>query len=131
MSSTMKNATTTPMSQLTARTNEETCWLLPAVNVLELKDTFVIEAEMPGVDRAGLEITLEGHTLTLTGRRQTTPPPGEALYVESRPAGFRRVFELDPTINTSKTSARLEQGLLTVHLPKAEEVQPRRIQIAE
>jgi len=127
----MKNLTRTQTNAPDGRASDETHWLLPSVNVLELKDTFVIEADMPGVDRAGLELTLEGHTLTLTGRRLSAPPPGQALYVESKAAGFRRVFELDPTIDTSDVSAHLEQGLLTVRLPKAEEIQPRQIQVTD
>ena len=86
---------------------------------------------MPGVNRAGLEVTLEGNTLTLTGHRDQTPPQAAALYVESKPASFRRVFEVDPTIEAGKISAHLEQGLLKVHLPKAERVKPRRIAVTD
>jgi len=114
-----------------AKRTEEIPFLLPATNVLENRDAFVVEAEMPGVNRNGLEIALEGNTLTLTGRRDLSPSKDTALYVESKPAHFRRVFELDPTIDTEKISARLEQGLLKVHLPKAERVQPRKITVGD
>jgi HSP20 family protein len=114
-----------------ARKMDEADWLLPAVNVFELKDSFVIEAEMPGVGREGLDITLEGHTLALAGRRELHSPGGAPLYVESKPAGFRRVFEVDPTLDTGKIEAHLEQGLLTVRLPKAERAKPRRILVTE
>jgi HSP20 family protein len=54
---------------------------------------------------------------------------GQALYRESRPHDFRRVYELDPTIDTSRISARIENGVLIVNLPKAESVKPRRIEV--
>ena len=104
--------------------------LLPVTNVFETRDAYVIEAEMPGVKKEGLEISLEGHTLTLTGRREVSPPQSDAVYVESKQAGFRRSFELDPTIDTARISAHLEQGLLTLTLPKAERVKPRKIPVS-
>jgi len=115
--------------RMPAKHTAEVSYLLPAVNIIETGDSYVIDAEMPGVNREGLVITLEGNTLTLTGRRNIAPPRGEALYVESKPAGFQRVFELDPTVDTSKVSAHLEQGLLRLHLPKAERVKPRKIMV--
>jgi HSP20 family protein len=54
---------------------------------------------------------------------------GEPVYRESHPYDFRRVYELDPSIDTSRISARIENGLLTVNLPKAEKVKPRRIEV--
>ncbi|MBI5384086.1 MAG: Hsp20/alpha crystallin family protein [Verrucomicrobia bacterium] len=110
---------------------EENQYLMPAVNIAETKDTYVIEAEMPGVTRDHLEITLEDHTLTLTGHREPAPPPGEAVYVESKPASFRRIFDLEPTIDAGKITAQLEQGLLTLTLPKAERVKPRKIVVTD
>lgn len=101
----------------------------PEVNIFETKDGYVIEAEMPGVGKTGLEITLEGTELTLVGHRHTETLPGNALFRESSSADFRRVFELDPAIDTSKIAARMDQGILTLTLPKSEEVKPRRITV--
>lgn len=112
------------------RETSEVKWLVPCVNVCETREDYVVQAEMPGVNREGLEITVEDHTLTLTGRRAAPVTTGTPLYVESKPAGFRRVFELDPMVDTSKIAAKLEQGLLTVLLPKAEQVKPRQIPVS-
>lgn len=101
----------------------------PEVNIIENKDGYVLEAEMPGVNKDGLEISLEGNELTLVGRRHTEPLSGQAIFRESREADFRRVFELDPAIDTSKISARMEQGVLTLTLPKSEKVKPRKIKV--
>ena len=105
-------------------------YLVPKVNIVETKDSFILEAEMPGVSKEGLEVRLEGNELTIVGRRQTGVPGAEPVYRESSPRDFRREFVLDPSIDTSKLSATIEQGMLTVTLPKTEKVKPRKIQVA-
>ena len=107
-------------------------YVAPEVNIFETPSGYVLEADMPGVAKDGLEISLEGNELTLLGRRQELDlPEVQFLYRESRPADFRRTFELDPAIDTSKISAKMEQGILTVTLPKAERVKPRRIKVGD
>ena len=101
----------------------------PEVNICETKDGYVLQAEMPGVNKDGLEITLEGNEITIVGHRQVEQLNGEPLFRESREAGYRRVFQLDPAIDTGKVSARMEQGVLTVTLPKSERVKPRQIKV--
>ena len=111
-------------------TNERTTtFVSPEVNIFETKDGYVLEAEMPGVNKEGLEITLEGNELTITGHRQLEPLRGEPLFRESNETGYRRVFELDPAIDTAKVSARMEQGVLRLTLPKSERVKPRKISV--
>jgi HSP20 family protein len=104
-------------------------YLLPEVNIFETKDGYVLEAEMPGVDKEGLEITLEGNEITIIGHRAAEAQPGELLFRERRLADYRRVFELDPAVDTSKVSAKMEQGVLTLTLPKSERVKPRKITV--
>lgn len=103
-------------------------YVTPNVNILENKEGYVLKAEMPGVAKEGLEISLEESVLTITGRRQPEPA-ANLLYRESNPVDYRRVFELDPTIETGKISAQIEQGILTLILPKAEKIKPRRITV--
>ena len=104
-------------------------FVAPEVNIYEAEDRYVLQAEMPGVTKEGLEITLEGNTLTFVGRRHDDTVVGDVLYRESRGANYRRVFELDPAVDTEKISAEMRQGVLTLTLPKAERVKPRRIEI--
>ena len=102
----------------------------PEVNIYEQNEGYVLEAEMPGVTKDGLEITLEGTEITITGRRNLEPLAGEPLLQESQPAAsFRRVFELDPAIDTARIAARMDHGLLTLTLPKSERVKPRKIKV--
>jgi HSP20 family protein len=104
-------------------------FVVPPVNILETKDGYVVEAEMPGVSKEGLEITLDGAELGIPGRRQIQPLPGQVLFSESPTADYRRAFELDPAIDTARISAKIEGGVLTLTLPKSASVQPRRIQV--
>jgi HSP20 family protein len=104
-------------------------YVAPEVNIFETGDGYVLEAEMPGVTKDGLEITLEGCEMTIVGNREVPAGPGEVLFRESRDANFRRVFQLDPAIDTARISARVEQGVLTLTLPKSEKVKPRKISV--
>jgi len=113
----------------TDRTPAREDYVSPEVDIHENKDAYVLQAEMPGVTKDGLELTLEGQVLTIVGRRNHEAPKGNLVYRESNGYDFRRVFELDPAIDTSKINARIEQGILTVVLPKAEEVKPRKITV--
>ncbi len=104
-------------------------YVAPEVNIFETRDGYVLEAEMPGVTKEGLEITLEDCEMTIIGNREVPSGPGEALLRESRDASFRRVFQLDPAIDTGRISARVDQGVLTLTLPKSEKVKPRKISV--
>jgi len=106
-------------------------FVTPVVNIFETKDGYALEAEMPGVNKDGLEITLEGNEITILGRRAAGPNAGEVLFRERSVADYRRVFELDPAIDTSKISAKMEQGMLLLTLPKSERVKPRKITVSD
>jgi len=116
-------------NQVTTTDDAARLYISPEVNIYETENGYTLEAEMPGVAREQLEVTLENNALTLVGRRTDTTPPGTVLYRESRPADFRRVFELDPAIDSQKIRAQMNQGLLVLELPKAEAVKPRRIAV--
>ncbi len=117
-------------NQPTQPVERERLYVSPRVNITESNDGYLLEAEMPGVDKNGLEISLEGNELTLTGRRQGPPQGLELVYRESTPRDYRRVFVLDPTIDSAKIEARMDNGVLKLHLPKAEQVKPRRITVS-
>lgn len=123
MSVTMQKETTRPANERTEN------FVSPEVNIYETQDGYVLEAEMPGVNKEGLEITLENTEITITGRRQVETPAGQALFHESQDLAYRRVFELDPAIDTARVSARMDQGVLTLTLPKSERVKPRKISV--
>jgi HSP20 family protein len=126
------NAVTQQEQRPTETSREREQYLSPDVNIYETKDGYVLEAEMPGVAKDGLEITLEDNELTIIGRRSDKAPDGaNVIFAESRPLNYRRIFELDPTVETTKISAKMEQGVLILTLPKAEKVKPRKIAIGD
>lgn len=120
-----------PVTGTAQRQNPQIPTCSPSVDIYETKEAYVLTAEMPGVRKDGLEITVEGTTLTIAGHRAEQQLPGALVHRESKPADYRRAFELDPTIDTAKIRARVEQGVVTVELPKAEKVKPRKIKIAD
>jgi HSP20 family protein len=103
-------------------------YVAPSVNILETPDAYIVEAEMPGVKKDGLSLTVDDGVLTLTGRRQS-PVDAAAVYRETPVADYRRAFTLDPAIETERITARIDQGVLTVTLPKAEKAKPRQIAV--
>jgi HSP20 family protein len=106
-------------------------YLTPPANIWETGDGYVLELEMPGVNKAGLELTVENNELTISGRRAAWDIKADAVYRESRGFDYRRVFDLDPSIDASKITAKMEQGILTLTLPKAERVKPRKIAVTD
>jgi len=82
------------------------------------------------VNKDGLDVSVENNELTIVGRRSLPVVEGTLVHRESRPENFRRTFELDPSIDANKISARVEQGLVTLTLPKAEHVKPRKITVS-
>jgi len=111
------------------RMQAEREYIAPPANISAIKDEYLIELEMPGVNKEGLEITVEGDELTIIGRRQRNNLPGRAFYSESLDADYCRSFDLGPDVDTSKIKAEMQQGVLKLHLPKSERVKPRKINI--
>jgi HSP20 family protein len=118
----------TTVRETDERQNEQ--FVAPPASVMEDGDGYLLQVEMPGVNKEGLEISTEGNELTITGRRSLPTIEGTVLHRESRREDFRRTFELDPSIDLNKINARIDQGLLTVTLPKAEHVKPRKITVS-
>src|SRR5215469_17117452 len=105
-------------------------FITPPASVAEIADGYMLEIEMPGVKKEGLEISVENNELTIIGRRSLPTAEGTLIHRESRPENFRRMFELDPSIDANKISAKIDQGLVTLTLPKAEQVKPRKITVS-
>ncbi len=120
----------TTLEKEPVKTECATNYSTPRVNLRQDADGYSLEVEMPGVGREGVEVTAEDGRLTLVGHRREAGTHGRPLYQERPARGYRRVFDLDPSIDASKITAHLEQGLLLVRLPKAEEVKPRKITVS-
>jgi HSP20 family protein len=105
-------------------------FVAPPASVIEAGDGYTLEVEMPGVNKDGLDISIENNELTIIGRRLLPTVEGTLIHHESRPEDFRRTFELDPSIDADKITAKIEQGLVTLTLLKAEHVKPRKITVS-
>jgi HSP20 family protein len=120
----------------TVRDNRETetrqteQFIAPSASVLEQNDGYTLRVEMPSVNKEGLEISMENNELTIIGRRSLPTIDGTLIHQELRRENYRRVFELDPSIDANRISAKMDQGILTLTLPKAEHVKPRRITVS-
>ena len=102
-------------------------FVAPTASVAEDADGYLLQVEMPGVNKEGVEISLEDNELTIIGHRSLLTVDGTLIHRESRQENFRRTFELDPSIDGNKINAKVEQGILTLTLPKAEHVKPKKI----
>jgi len=105
-------------------------FIAPPASVTESADGYMLEIEMPGVKKDGLDISVENNELNVIGRRSLPAVEGALIHHESRPENFRRTFEIDPSIDAEKISAKIDQGLVTLTLPKAEHVKPRKITVS-
>src|SRR5205807_544656 len=105
-------------------------FIAPSASVVEAADGYTLEVEMSGVNKERLEITVENNELTIVGRRSLPAVEGTLIHRESRPENYRRTFELDPSIDANKISAKIDQGVVTLMLPKAEHVKPRKFTVS-
>ena len=105
-------------------------FVTPPASIRETADAYTLELEMPGVNKEGLEISIEKNELSIIGRRSAPAPQGTLLHRESRPHNYRRTFEIDPSIESGKIAAKMHQGVVTLILPKAEKVKPRKIAVS-
>jgi HSP20 family protein len=105
--------------------------ITPPIDVHETPDELVVTAALPGVKADDLEITITGQTLTLRGelKADETVERDQYLYRERRYGAFSRSLQLPTRVEGDKADADFADGILTLRIPKAEEVKPRQIRI--
>lgn len=104
--------------------------MVPPVDVIEDATCITLLADLPGVPKEKLSIQLEPDSLTIEGDVALTMPDGmESSHADVRLPRYRRVFSLSRELDNEKTSAELKNGVLTLRIPKAAHVQPRRIEV--
>ena len=103
----------------------------PAFEVKETKDAYLFRADVPGIKERDLEVTITGHRLTVGGRREEEhEEKADRYYTYERDYGtFSRTFNLPEGADVDGLRAALEQGVLTVTVPKKAEVQPKKIAV--
>jgi HSP20 family molecular chaperone IbpA len=100
----------------------------PRVDIVETAEELTVFADLPGVKSNDVDVRFENGELTLRGRCDPRHQGG-FLMNEYHVGDFYRVFTVSEAINAEKISAELKGGVLTIHLPKAEAVKPRRIAV--
>ena len=111
---------------------EQPARFTPAFEIKETKDGFVFKADVPGIKEKDLEITMTGNRLTISGKREAEKEETTDSYYarECSYGGFTRAFTLpEGTDGNNHIRAELNQGVLTLLLPKRPELQPRRIEV--
>jgi HSP20 family protein len=106
---------------------------VPAIDLVEKKDAYVIRAELPGVDRENIDISFEKNVLTISGQKNALiEADSEELrvFAAERVSGtFSRSLRMPDYIDGEKIGAEYKDGVLTVTIPKAEIAQPRKIEV--
>lgn len=102
----------------------------PAVNVWEDAERYYAEAELPGFKIEDLDLSVVGNTLTIKGERRMETPEGGVWHRRERMSGaFTRTLDFAGPVEADKAEAAMTHGVLTVSLPKAEALKPRKIQV--
>jgi HSP20 family protein len=104
---------------------------MPALDIYETKDKFVVTVELPGLDPADVDVSVEDSTLTISGERKFYQEVDEDSFhrVERRYGAFARSLALPQTANAERIEASFDRGVLTIEVPKAEEAKPKKISI--
>ncbi len=103
---------------------------VPAVDLCETADAFLLTAELPGLTREQIHIDVHDGKLTLQGRRDSRVRCEQYHQVERGHGEFSRTFVLPPTVNPEGISADLRDGVLTITVPKNADHAPRRVSVS-
>ena len=116
---------------LPGRTAGRRAGVFPLINLTEDKNNYYVRAELPGVKSDDLDIQATGTTVSLAGDRKIPEESNDAKYHRrEREAGkFSRMISLSTEIDPDKVEAGLEDGIMTIKLPKAEKAKPKQIPV--
>lgn len=103
----------------------------PAIDIIDRTNEIIVKAEMPGVAREDIDISMKEGTLTLKGeiKDEAEKDNGEYSYSERAYRYYARAINIPVKIAAESVKATLKDGILSVHLPKAEDLQPRKIKV--
>ena len=109
---------------------KDTAAMIPAVDVLENEAGITVKADLPGVSKESLHVRVDGETLTIEGQVSLGDTNAlEPVYAEVRTAQYKRSFVLSRDLDSDRIDAKLQNGVLTLHIPKREQAKPKRIEI--
>jgi HSP20 family protein len=128
---TVQNELNRMLDEFLTPSGEGTTLLRPSVDIEEHEDGYVVRTELPGMKQEDIKITLENHQLVIRGekRREAEKKGSNYLRAELVYGTFERAFTLSQAVRGDKIEATYRDGVLEVHIPKAEESKAREIPI--
>lgn len=120
--------TKTDNQRAVAETREETRTLTPPVDIFETPEGLGVVADLPGVKKDQVDISVENGVLTIKGMA-SAEEEAEPVYREFRIANYFRQFQLSEEVDQDKIQAEMRNGVLSISLPKKEAAKPRQIQV--
>lgn len=117
------------MAEETREVTENLRQIVPPVDIYETANDIVLVADVPGVSKETLQLDVDNDELTIKGTFKEQDIRGQKLIDECIYGEYTRTFALGDTINREKIGAKLEDGVLTLTLPKHEKIKPRKITI--
>jgi HSP20 family protein len=120
-----------PLAEL-ARSSQLLSGWTPALDIFEDKDNVIVKAELPGMKREEIQVSLHDGSLSISGERKSESKHEDAeVYRAERFVGrFQRTVSLPTPVAADKVKAQYKDGILTVTLPKTEEAKPRQIEVS-
>lgn len=110
--------------------DKNSAYIVPRVDVIEDRAGITLIADLPGVAKDGLDIHVEGTSLTLEGAIKLEAPQRlDPVFAEVRASRYRRAFTLSRELDSAAIDAQLRDGVLRLRIPKVAEAQPRRIEV--
>jgi len=125
-----KDVLTPQMQEPQQHHSQEPQLRLPPVDISERENEFVIEADMPGTEEENIDIQFQQGELTIRSKSDAQEQlNGNYRFRQFESTGYYRVFRIGESVDAANISARYADGVLTVHLPKAETLKPRKIEV--
>jgi HSP20 family molecular chaperone IbpA len=129
ITTTQKGKTEPTTAPATAESTRGGLYFTPEVDICETDRELILFADLPGVRPEDVDLRYENGELRLHGKVQPRGPAGGFLVNEYGTGDFYRVFTISEAIDSGKISAECKNGVLIVHLPKMEQLQPRQISV--
>ena len=119
-----------PFAEFDGGVHAEGDWI-PAVDVYEDENNYTVQAELPGMAKEDIAVSLQNGSLIVSGeRKKEAQPEGTGLHRAERVfCKFERVVTLPDAVQADQVKADYQEGILTINLPKAEEAKPKRIEV--
>lgn len=125
----MSETTLTKAPQSVAESTRNGKYFMPRVDIYEKETELLLYADLPGVKPDDVDLRYEHGELVLKGKVSRRPHQGNIVLAEYEEGDFYRVFQIHETIDSTRIAGELKNGVLVVHLPKAEKAKPRQVTI--